>query len=60
VVSICHSVDYLSPGIGPADRVMESLNGTKPAVMCNVTHRENDAISEIVRAKPKELGSLAD
>lgn len=43
-----------------ADRVMESLNGTKPSVMCNVTHRENDAISEIVRAKRKELGELTD
>jgi AAA domain len=43
-----------------ADRVMESLNGTKPSVMCNLTHRENDAISEIVRAKRKELGELTD
>src|ERR1700693_2950941 len=43
-----------------ADRVMESLNGTKPSVMCNVTHRENDAISEIVRAKRKEFGELTD
>ena len=43
-----------------AQRVMESLDGNRPAVMCNITHRENDAISAIVRSKRKELSQLSD
>jgi conjugative relaxase-like TrwC/TraI family protein len=43
-----------------ADRVMQSLDGRRPAVMCNVTHRENDVIAEIVRQRRCELGQLTD
>jgi hypothetical protein len=43
-----------------ADRVMESLDGSKPAVMSNITHRENDAVAESVRARRKQRGELTD
>jgi ATP-dependent exoDNAse (exonuclease V) alpha subunit len=43
-----------------ADSIMRSLDGSEPAVVCNATHRENDAISDAVRRKRHELGQLTD
>jgi hypothetical protein len=42
-----------------AKRILESLNGPDTVAISQITHRENDAVSEIVRAGRKELGQLS-
>jgi conjugative relaxase-like TrwC/TraI family protein len=43
-----------------ADLVMRSLSGEDVSVSSNISHRENDQIAEVVRARLKEAGKLTD